>query len=146
MQGVVRLIVQENSNKIYHSKVNEIFPKKVIISDNLTIADKLKFIKNNVVYMEKITEIVDTTSRIFSTRPLNQSEVLDFMVLAFINNDKIYGLEEAIEYGNWSTSPPEVYTIYANRFEEVNLNLETLIGEVQAVNKFDRFNCDVLRN
>jgi len=70
---------------------------KVIISDNLTIVDKLEFIKNNVVYMEKITEIVDTISRIFSTRPLNQSEVLDFMVLAFINNDKNYGLEKAIQ-------------------------------------------------
>ena len=118
---------------------------KVIISDNLTIADKLEFIKNNVVYMEKITEIVDTTSRIFSTRPLNQSEVLDYMVLAFINNDKNYGLEEAIKYGDWFTSSPEVYTIYANRFEELNLNLETLIGKVQAVNKSDRFNRECIK-
>jgi hypothetical protein len=140
LQGVVRLIVQEDSIEIYHSKVCEMFPKKVVISDDLSIADKLELIKNNVVYMEKITEIVNTANRIFTSSPLNESEVLNFMVLAFMNNDKNFGMSAAIKYGDGFTFPPEVYTIHADRFEELNFDLEKLIEEVQDVNKVNRFN------
>jgi hypothetical protein len=54
MQGVVRMIVHEDSLEIYHSKVNEIFPEKVMISDDLTIAEKFKFIRSNEEYIGKL--------------------------------------------------------------------------------------------
>ena len=142
MQGIVRLIVHDDSIEIYHSRVNETFPKKEIVTDNLAIANKLEFIKSNEEYMGKINEIVDMASKIFSSSPLNRTAVLDYMVLAFLNNDRNYGLAEAIEYGDGFIFPPEVHTMHAKRFEELDHNLEKLIEEIQAINKPNRFNMD----
>ena len=77
MQGIVRLMVHDDSIEIYHSGVNETFPKKEIVADNLAIAYKLEFIKSNEECMEKINEIVDIASKIFSSSPLNQTAVLN---------------------------------------------------------------------
>ena len=142
MQGIVRLIVHDDSIEIYHSRVNETFSRKEIVADNLAIANKLEFIKSNEEYMRRINEIVDIASKILSSSPLNQSAVLDYMVLAFLNNDRNYGLVEAIEYGDGFIFPSEVHTIHAKRFEELGHNLEDLIEEVQAINKANRFNID----
>ena len=45
-------------------------------------------LKNNVEYMKNINEIVNIATTIFSSSPINQSIVLDYMVQAFINNNK----------------------------------------------------------
>ena len=142
MQGVVRLLVNEDSIEIYHSKVMEMFPKKEVVVDEPAIEVKLEYIRNNEEYMSRINEIVEMASSLFSSSPLNQADVLDYMVLAFLENDKNFGLEEAIEYGDGFTFPPEVHSIHAERFEELNYDLDKLIEEVQSVNKANRFNIE----
>ena len=142
IQGIVRVIIDGDAIEIYHSKVNETFPKKLVIVDNQAMIDKLEFIKNNVEYMTKINEIVDIATSVFSSSPLNQSAVLDYMTRAFLNNDKNFGLSEAIVWGDGFVFPPEVHTKHADRFEELNYDLEALIDEVQAINKSNRFNLE----
>jgi hypothetical protein len=89
IQGVVRVIIDEDSIEIYHNRVNETFPPKIVIVDDQAIADELEFIiKNNVEYMKNINEIVNIATTIFSSSPINQSIVLDYRVQAFINNNQ----------------------------------------------------------
>ena len=84
---MVRVVIDEDSIEIYHNRVNETFPPKIVIVDDQAIADELEFIKSNVEYMKNINEIVDIATTIFSSSPINQSIVLDYMVQAFINNN-----------------------------------------------------------
>ena len=117
IQGVVRVIIDEDSKEIYHNRVNETFPPKIVIIDDQAIADELEFIKNNVEYMKNINEIVDIATTIFSSSPINQSIVLDYMVQAFINDNKNYELDAAIKWSDKFVFPLEVHTKYAKRFE-----------------------------
>ena len=117
IQGVVRVIIDKDSIEIYHNRVNETFPPKIVIIDDQAIADELEFIKNNVEYMKNINEIVDIATTIFSSSPINQSIVLDYMVQAFINDNKNYELDAAIKWSDKFVFPLEVHTKYAKRFE-----------------------------
>ena len=113
---MVRVVIDEDSIEIYHNRVNETFPPKIVIVDDQAMADELELIKNNMEYMKIIDEIVDIATTIFPSSPLDQSVVLDYMVQAFINDNKNYKLDAAIKWSDKFIFLLEVHTKYAKRF------------------------------